>query len=398
MVDSPKVGLLRESGRFIKEGDLESFADIWRHEGLKKLFETGLYYAGKHDLGRLAIGHLFGIEDADPRLVTNVGGLELQRPGGVTAGWDKPGKTILGWQSLGAGFMIPGAVTMYRQYGNPMVRLHTFDRQLGDHGKNVSRNSLGFNSLGSEEFVYNICRQREMGDVTIPIIAQITLNKEMYEPANRHMIPGMIAATVKKVMPVADAIELGLTSPNTLGMRDAQDAEEFTYANVMAANETIDGSMPLSFKGDGDGGEERLEMYCRLVERTGLGILSLINSTALERIKVKYMAADMPGGLAGSDPEYQQLALDSVRYLYEGVGDKVDIIGMGGVDSADQAVRMFKAGASAIGVNTAIRKLGLRTMRVINGGLSVHREVQAVDLLDQLIGSGTSRGPKYLAR
>ena len=294
--------------------------------------------------------------------------------------------------------MIPGAVTMYRQYGNPMVRLHTFDRQLGDHGKNVSRNSLGFNSLGSEEFVYNICRQREMGDVTIPIIAQITLNKEMYEPANRHMIPGMIAATVKKVMPVADAIELGLTSPNTLGMRDAQDAEEFTYANVMAANETIDGSMPLSFKGDGDGGEERLEMYCRLVERTGLGILSLINSTALERIKVKYMAADMPGGLAGSDPEYQQLALDSVRYLYEGVGDRVDIIGMGGVDSADQAVRMFKAGASAIGVNTAIRKLGLRTMRVINGGLSVHREVQAVDLLDQLIGSGTSRCPKYLAR
>ena len=137
-------------------------------------------------------------------------------------------------------------------------------------------------------------------------------------------------------------------------------------------------------------------MYCRLVERTGLGILSLINSTALERIKAKYMTADTPGGLAGSDPEYQQLALDSVRYLYEGVGDRVDIIGMGGVDSADQAVKMFKAGASAVGVNTAIRKHGLRTMKVINGGLSAHQEVQTVDSLEQLIGLDTSRGPKYL--
>src|SRR5439155_15408209 len=105
--------------------------------------------------------------------------------------------------------------------------------------------------------------------------------------------------------------------------------------------------------GDGDGGEPRLEMYCNLVDRAGIDILGLINSTALPHIKAKYGAENLPGGLAGADPDYRQLALDAVKYVYEAAGDKVDIVGMGGINSADTALNMIKHGASAVAVNTA---------------------------------------------
>lgn len=395
MNEPPDITLWRESTRHLREHTGEA-GDIWRHEGLKKAAELSLYIAGRHQFSRSFLEWVGDTDMTlpDPRLATNLGALALRGPVGISAGWDKPGRTILGWQALGAEHITVGGVTLYPQSGNRMVRLRTFDHTIGDHGTNLSWNALGFNSGGADKVVYNIAEQRQLADVTIPVVVQVTLNKEMYEPANRHLIPGIIAATVRKVKPVADAVELGLTSPNTLGMRDAQDAEEFTYTNIMAAKEVIGDDLPLSFKGDGDGGEERLEMYCRLVERTGLDIIGLINTTSLERIKARYGAADLPGGLAGADPEYQQLALDSVRYVYEAVGDKVDIVGMGGINSPERALRMIKAGASAVGINTAVRRLGPRAMSKIENGLLADPTVQAVGSINELIGADTERGPK----
>jgi dihydroorotate dehydrogenase len=403
MAENPSHTLLTESVDRLTHGEFENLADIWRHEGLKKVVERGLHEAGKSHLGRLGLNRLVeGGPINDPLLSTTVGGLELGGPVGLAPGWDKTGKTIQAWQALGARHITIGGVTLFPQAGNRMPRLRTMDQQMGDHGVDVSLNSFGFWNPGADKVIYNIQKQKEMGEITIPIIVQITINKEFYEPHNHHMVRDVLAMTLRKVLPIADGINLGLTSPNTPGMRDAQDAHDFMMDMVMETGHTVnqyaDRNITMIIKGDGDGGERRLDLYCKLATMHAdvIDAFELINTTALPHIKERYGVGALPGGIAGASDEFQQLALDSIRYLYEGAGDGVDIIGTGGVDSAGQAVKMLENGASAIGINTGVRKLGLGAMRLVEKGalMDIRTRYPSISGLDQVIGINTTRGPK----
>jgi dihydroorotate dehydrogenase len=392
MAESPNITLVHESIRHLRDG-VEGIGDIWRHEGLKKGVEIALGTAAYSDVSRWFLENLAGEFVFDSRLTTHIGDLALAGPVGIAPGWDKTGKTVLGWEIAGANHITPGGITLWPQKGGPMPRLRTFDKRVGDHGTSKSLNAYGFPCQGAPMVAHNIGRQKETGEVTIPVIGQVTLNKEMYEERHIDSVPDVIATTIAKILPVVDGINLGLSSPNTLGMRSAQ-AYEFLYRCIMTAREAAP-NVPLSYKGDGDGGEERLDMYARLAEATNLDYFELINTTALERIKAKYGAEKLPGGLAGADPDYQQLALNAIRYIYEAVGDKVDIIGMGGVNSPDQAFKMIKAGASAIGINTGVRQLGIRAVSILEIGLCNKLDGYPVGTrLENIVGSDTTRGSK----
>ncbi len=385
-----EVTILGETARMVGE-NFRDIGDVWRHEALKKSAEYLLYLAGGRRIGRSVL-RLFAngltlVEDS--KLETTFAGMKLRGPTGLAAGWDKTGKTILAWQLLGASHATIGGITLYGQSGRQMPRLRTFDNKVGDSGKSRSLNSYGFPGPRAETVARNIARQLDTGLVEIPVITQVTVNKEMYEAANRHLIPGVVAATVGKLKPVSNAIELGFSSFNTPGMRNAQDDEEFTLSVIMAAKEAASDGIPLGYKGDGDGGERRLDMYCRLAERTGLDFLSLINTTGLKHMKAKYGAAGLPGGLGGADPEYQQMALDAVGYAFDAVGDRTDIMGMGGINGPEPAVKMLRAGARAIGVNTAVRQLGANVMGLIDTGIADYLDVRQ---LDRIIGLDSKRG------
>lgn len=388
--------VIGETIRLARAHEWEAATEALRHEGLKHAVEAGMHALGSTEIGRLALSRLAGPEVDDPRLATSLAGLQLDGPTGIAAGWDKTGKSILAWQAMGARHTTVGGVPLYPQKGNPWPRLWTMDTHNGDHGSAVSRNAYGFYSPGSEIVLRNIAAQRETGAVTIPVIVQVTANKEFYEPANRHMVPHMLAATIRKMAPVADGISLGLTSPNTLGMRDAQDQTEFIYACVASARAATIGSnwrLPLFYKMDGDGGEQRLDSMVEVLLRAEADGAELINSTALATIKRKYGVEDLPGGLAGADPDYQKLALDSVRYVYEAAGGRLAIHGMGGINSAEQNLLMIGAGASATSINTGVRSLGRRAMRQLEAGMiPVLDQTPRIKRLQQIVGSGTYRG------
>jgi len=394
MVPNPKISVTSESFRHLSEGIGEA-GDVLRHEGLKRIIETGLFWAGSQEMGRLLLrvsAEGFSYV-TDPRLATSIGGIALEGPTGIAAGWDKTGKSILGWQALGANHITVGGVPLYPQAGNRMPRLRTFDKTVGDHGKSVSLNSFGFYSPGSKKVAYNIGKQKETGEVSIPVIVQVTVNKEFYEPANKQAIPNVLVEAVRQVKPVADGIEVGINSPNTAGMRGYDsEFEEFLYANYMAAHEAA-GDLPFSFKADADGGEQGLDMYSRLGLRTGADFISLINTTAKKEIKGKYGAEDLPGGLAGADPEYQQMAIDAVRYVFEAIGDKVDIMGMGGNNSDQQQIGLITAGARATGVNSAVRQHGHRAVSQRDIDASNFMRRMNLRSLDRLAGLATKRGP-----
>jgi dihydroorotate dehydrogenase len=150
--------------------------------------------------------------------------------------------------------------------------------------------------------------------------------------------------------------------------------------------------LPLGWKGDGDGGEKRLEMYAELLLENEFDYTSLINTTRLERILKKYGAEDLPGGLAGADEEYMQLAVDSVQYIYEAIGDKVDIMAMGGAGVPEQAIRLARAGGSGIGINTGVATHLFRT--ITNVERAIERSIPEGQIYFDIVGADTARGPK----
>lgn len=392
MPESPNLTLMSESRRHLGE-----VVDIWRHEGLKKGAENLLHFAGGNALASTILEHLDGGVITDPRLATNLGGIDLQGPIGVGPGWDKRFITAKGWQHLGMRFLTGGGVTFMPQDGLAMPRLRTFDDRIGDHGTTISLNALGFNSPGIKTVIRNLAELRDQG-LSIPIIGQVTVNKEYYLPENRKDIPRMIATTIRLLAPYVNGISLGLSSPNTFGMREAQDQADFINSSMGAAREATE--LPLEYKADGDGGTARLDVVVEAAIANELNIIALINSTALAAIKAKYGAADMPGGLAGGDRQYMDLAVDSVRYVYEAAGGQLDVHGLGGVGYGEspswQALRLLKGGASAVSVVTGIRPLKHRSARTVERGIlkELDDNYPKVTNLGQIVGIDTKRGSK----
>src|SRR5690242_19128252 len=56
------------------------------------------------------------------KLFTEVGGVKMDNPGMLGAGWDKTGEAVLAWYILGAGAISVGSVLEKYQYGNDKVR------------------------------------------------------------------------------------------------------------------------------------------------------------------------------------------------------------------------------------------------------------------------------------
>ena len=95
-----------------------------------------------------------------------------------------------------------------------------------------------------------------------------------------------------------------------------------------------------------------ITQVAKAAEDAGATGLTMINTLVGMRFDLKTgkpIIANGTGGMSG--PAIFPVALKLIRQVAQST--KLPIIGMGGVDSAEAALEMFIAGASAIGVGTA---------------------------------------------
>ena len=91
------------------------------------------------------------------------------------------------------------------------------------------------------------------------------------------------------------------------------------------------------------------------------------------------------GGLSG--PAIKPMALYQVHQVYQVArGHDVPIIGQGGIASTEDALEFMIAGASAVGVGTALFYDPLVCVR-INEGLAGHVREQNIDCISRLVGT-----------
>ena len=122
----------------------------------------------------------------------------------------------------------------------------------------------------------------------------------------------------------------------------------------------------------------------RAVETGGADVVSLINTLTGMKIDINrktFAIANKTGGMSG--PAVHPIA---VRMVYQGAqAVKLPIIGMGGIASAEDAIEMILAGASAVSVGTANFHNPAVTMEIVEG-IEKYMQAQGFDSVADMVG------------
>ena len=266
----------------------------------------------------------------DPVLASTVFGVRFPGPMGLAAGFDKNGVGLDTWGALGFGYAEVGTVTAQAQPGNPPPRMFRLpdDRAL--------LNRLGFNNNGAGELALRLARHTP--DVPIGV----NIGKTKIVPAERAVDD--YRASARLVGPLAAYLVVNVSSPNTPGLRDLQAVESLRPILTAVKEET---STPVLVKIAPDLSDSDVDEIADLAVELGLaGIVATNTTVSREGLATPGVDELGPGGISGAP--LARRSAEVLRRLYKRVGDRLVLISVGGIETADDAWDRIISGASLL--------------------------------------------------
>jgi dihydroorotate dehydrogenase len=318
---------------------------------------------------------------SDERLRVNLGGVELENPLIVGAGWDKAGRAALALWKLGFAGVEVGSVLEYRQPGNPKPRQFMV-------APGTAINWLGFNSPGMDVVAKNLSRYK---NPPFKLGISIGMNRDVPHDDS----PRAHAVVAERLYGYADYFAINVSSPNTPGLRKLHEKgrKKDIVQAVIDAMERKGGRKPLFVKVAPELGHKELDDILEVaIEHSVTGIIAA-NTADVPEMKAKYGERwrTQPGGLSGDDADYRRMTTEKISYIYKHSGDRLDIIGVGGIKDAGTALEKIKAGAKALQIVTAIRGEGTAVAGKINKGIVEFMEREGVKSIGELVGSDAGK-------
>ncbi len=269
----------------------------------------------------------------DASLTQELFGRTFYNPIGLGAGFDKNATMIRGIQILGFGFTEIGTVTPKPQAGNPKPRMFR-------HIKEESiQNAMGFNNDGAYKVVK---RLKKRSPFTTPVGINIGKNKVTPEQEAINDYTHLI----KAFNGLGDYFVINISSPNTPGLRDLQN-EEFITKLFAEAKALTD--MPILLKIAPDMSPEDAVSLTKLaVEKGADGIIA--TNTTIDYSLVKH-PKDI-GGISGA--VLKEKSFKIFEAIAKELYGKTTLISVGGIDSAEEAYKRIKAGASLVQILSGI--------------------------------------------
>lgn len=293
----------------------------------------------------------------DPRLAVEAFGLRFPNPVGMAAGFDKGAEAADALLDLGFGFVEVGTVTPRPQPGNPRPRVF----RLGADRAVINR--YGFNSEGHD--VVRARLERRAGRPGV-VGVNIGANKDSEDRAADYV------AGVHAFAPVASYFAINVSSPNTPGLRDLQEARALDdlLARVVEARDAAIGAhprRPLLLKIAPDLSLPQLDDVAAVALRRGVDGVIVSNTTIARPPALQDERRAEAGGLSG-----RPLFDASTRLLREvakRVENRVPLVGVGGIDSPEAAREKLEAGATLVQLYSAFVFEGLGLLGRIKAGL-----------------------------
>jgi dihydroorotate dehydrogenase len=314
----------------------------------------------------------------DPRLAVLAFGLTFPNPVGLAAGFDKNGEVAAAVLRLGFGFTEIGTVTPRPQAGNPRPRLFRLEADEG------VINRLGFNSQGSDAVLARLAGRRPGGIVGVNVGA----NKDSADRAEDY------AGLIEAFAPVASYFAVNISSPNTPGLRDLQQAKALDdlLARVLAARDRA-AAKPAA-------GGTRVPVLVKIAPDLSLADLDdvvgvargrqvdgmIVGNTTITRppgMRDRQHAMEA-GGLSGR-PLFRR-ATRMLAETFVRVEGKFPLVGTGGIDSGAAAFAKLKAGASLVQLYTGLVFRGLNVVSDIKADLLSFLRLGRHDKLADVVG------------
>ena len=281
------------------------------------------------------------------RLGVNLAGIPLRNPVGIAAGYDKDCEILPALSAIGFGYITCGTITETPRPGNPAPRVIRYPQD------DALANSLGFPSKGLEHAARQLEQaQPHLGDA--PIVASVS-----------GVTPDEIARCHARLEPLAAAIELNISSPNTLGLRVFQQPDALASLLDLLNRDRrkpLFVKLPPYLDLPSTGGEQKENVLAlaRVCVERGVDALTISNTWPIRESRL----AVGTGGLSGK-PVFADM-IQMVADIRAEVGDSIAINACGGIFSGQDALTAIDAGATTVQILTALIYRGPGIVRRIN--------------------------------
>lgn len=327
-------------------------------------------------------------------LETRALGLRMRGPFGLAAGFDKNAEGVDALAMLGFDHVEIGTVTGQPQPGNPPRRLFRLvpDRAL--------INRMGFNNDGSAAVAARLAARTARGsrasrtsrDGNGNPAAVVGVNIGRTKAAGESEAVADYVTSTERLAPHADYLVVNVSSPNTPGLRDMQ-ATEALRPLLAAVREAADRAVPgrhvpLLVKIAPDLADEDVDAVADLAVEAGLdGIIATNTTIARDGLGLRCepsLAAET-GGLSGAP--LRARSLEVLRRLYARVGDRVTLVGVGGITTADDLWQRILAGATLVQGYSAFVYEGPGWARALHEGLAERLAASPYTTLAEAVGA-----------
>jgi dihydroorotate dehydrogenase len=312
----------------------------------------------------------------DQKLAVRAFGLNFPNPVGMAAGFDKNAEVPDALLRLGFGFAEVGTVTPKPQAGNPRPRLFRLERD------EAIINRLGFNNDGAETVLRRLAARAHLGGI---VGVNVGANRDSTDRVSDYV------RLIETFAPVASYFTVNVSSPNTPGLRNLQqaDALDDLLARVIDARERVRknaGDSPVLLKIAPDLSLAELDDVVQIARSRRVNGMIVGNTTLARPSTLREQTrAREAGGLSGR-PLFR-LSTRMVAETYVRVEGVFPLVGVGGIDSGGAALTKIRAGASLIQLYSALVYKGLGLVEDIKNDLASTLLRTGRDLLSEIVGA-----------
>jgi dihydroorotate dehydrogenase len=333
------------------------------------------------DAHRLAIGGLKLLPSNrpradDPKLAVRAFGLNFPNPVGMAAGFDKNAEAPDALFRLGFGFVEIGTVTPLPQGGNPRPRLFRLERD------EAVINRMGFNNEGAQAVLRRLAVRAHLGGI---VGVNVGANKDSPDRVADYV------GLIETFAPVASYFTVNVSSPNTPGLRNLQQADmlDDLLARVIEARQRVRekaGDTPVLLKIAPDLSLAQLDEAVHVARSRRVDGMIVANTTVSRprSLRDKGRAEEL-GGLSGR-PLFR-LSTRMVAEAYVRVEGAFPLIGVGGIDSGGAALTKIRAGASLIQLYSSMVYKGVGLIEDIKNDLAATMLRTGHDSLAEIVGA-----------
>jgi dihydroorotate dehydrogenase len=284
----------------------------------------------------------------DERLNQIVFDKKFLNPVGLAAGFDKNATMIRQSAMFGFGYTEVGTITPKAQDGNAKPRVFRFVEEES------LQNAFGFNNQGMQAVKKRLERSYPF---VLPVGVNIGKNKLTADKTaiNDYRV------LIETLEAYADYMVINISSPNTKGLRTLQN-EEFIKDLFEMSKELTNKPILLKIAPDLEK-KEALSLCIKAVEHGAKGIIA--TNTTIDYSLLQ--DAKNFGGISGK--VLADKSFEIFDYIAAELYGQTTLISVGGIDSAEEAYRRIKAGATLVQLYTSFIFKGPSIAKHVNEGI-----------------------------